>query len=280
MSDLATLEDAQAFGKLEFDADGKVLGRHLLIDHMIDVAACFCRLARCRSIRRALERSARRKLTEQDIARLAVLVFLHDVGKANSGFQAKRWKIKIPPSWPVQITVGHGVEAIKLFQVATSAEAIEPLIEKICTWGDAADSLLTASISHHGRPIKDSPGVSSNIWKSHDGKYDPAVVLREIAARAPTLRRHSVSPVFAGIGPRRRTDQGCRESCPRVRGDTRGLYVFKHDSELGNVHAHALVERIAIAHKAGVEVLRSFGDYEVTVNEADLPAGVSLIKRV
>mgnify|MGYP003382175200 FL=1 len=92
MSDLAALEDAQAFGKLEFDAHGKVLGRHLLIDHMIDVATCFTRLAQCRSIGRALERSAGRKLTEQDVSRLTALAFLHDIGKANTGFQAKRWR--------------------------------------------------------------------------------------------------------------------------------------------------------------------------------------------
>ena len=69
-------------------------------------------------------------------------------------------------------------------------------------------------------------------------------------------------------------------SAARGEMSTRGLYVFKHDSELGNAHAHALFERIAIARKAAVDVPRSFGDYEVTVNEADLPAGVSLIKRV
>jgi len=61
---------------------------------------------------------------------------------------------------------------------------------------------------------------------------------------------------------------------------TRGLYVFKHDSELGNAHAHALFERIKIKRKDDVEVPRSFGDYEVSVDDADLPAGVSLIKRV
>ncbi|MBF1165784.1 MAG: type I-C CRISPR-associated protein Cas7/Csd2 [Dechloromonas agitata] len=61
---------------------------------------------------------------------------------------------------------------------------------------------------------------------------------------------------------------------------TRGLYVFKHDSELGNAHAHALFDRINIKRKDAVEVPRSFGDYEVRVDEAGLPAGVSLIKRV
>jgi len=59
---------------------------------------------------------------------------------------------------------------------------------------------------------------------------------------------------------------------------TRGLYVFKHDSELGNAHAHALFKRISA--KAVVEIPRYFEDYKVTVDEADMPAGVSLIRRV
>jgi len=69
-------------------------------------------------------------------------------------------------------------------------------------------------------------------------------------------------------------------SAARGEMSTRGLYVFKHDSELGNAHAHSLFERIKIKRKDDVEVPRSFGDYEVCVDEAGLPAGVSLIKRV
>ncbi len=61
---------------------------------------------------------------------------------------------------------------------------------------------------------------------------------------------------------------------------TRGLYVFKHDSELGNAHAHALFDRIKVARKTKVDVARSFADYEVSIDEADLPNGVTLIKRV
>ncbi|WP_296753639.1 type I-C CRISPR-associated protein Cas7/Csd2 [Thiobacillus sp.] len=58
---------------------------------------------------------------------------------------------------------------------------------------------------------------------------------------------------------------------------TRGLYVFKHDSELGNAPAHALFDRIKAERK--VDVPRSFSDYEVTVNEAALPVGVSLLRK-
>ena len=61
---------------------------------------------------------------------------------------------------------------------------------------------------------------------------------------------------------------------------TRGLYVFKHDSELGNAHAHALFDRIKIERKEGVEVPRHFADYTVNIDEAALPTGVTLTKRV
>lgn len=61
---------------------------------------------------------------------------------------------------------------------------------------------------------------------------------------------------------------------------TRGLYVFKHDSELGNAHAHALFDRIKIARKTGIDVPRSFADYVISIDEASLPAGVTLIERV
>lgn len=69
-------------------------------------------------------------------------------------------------------------------------------------------------------------------------------------------------------------------SAARGEMSTRGLYVFKHDSELGNAHAHALFERIQIARKDGVDVPRSFNDYTVTVDDDALPPGVALIKRI
>lgn len=61
---------------------------------------------------------------------------------------------------------------------------------------------------------------------------------------------------------------------------TRGLFVFKHESELGNAPAHALFERIQTRLKDGVTVPRNFSDYELTVDEAALPSGVTLIRKV
>lgn len=61
---------------------------------------------------------------------------------------------------------------------------------------------------------------------------------------------------------------------------TRGLYVFQHESELGNAHAHSLFERVQVRLKDGVTAPRGFADYTVTVDEASLPAGVKLLRRI
>lgn len=67
-------------------------------------------------------------------------------------------------------------------------------------------------------------------------------------------------------------------SAARGEMSTRGLYVFEHESELGNAHAHSLFERVRTQKK--VDAPRSFSDYEVTLDEAALPAGVRLVRRV
>jgi CRISPR-associated protein Csd2 len=67
-------------------------------------------------------------------------------------------------------------------------------------------------------------------------------------------------------------------SAARGQMATRGLYVFQHDSELGNAPAHDLFNRITVRKKKGVEVARDFSDYEVIVNENNMPQGVKLLK--
>lgn len=61
---------------------------------------------------------------------------------------------------------------------------------------------------------------------------------------------------------------------------THGLYVFKHDSQLGNAHAHDLFARIQPKLKEDAIVPRDFDHYRVSVDEESLPAGVSLTQIV
>jgi CRISPR-associated protein Csd2 len=60
----------------------------------------------------------------------------------------------------------------------------------------------------------------------------------------------------------------------------RGLYVFSHDSALGNAAAHALFNRVSVSRKPDVAAPRQFDHYDVMVDADDLPAGVSLTRVV
>jgi CRISPR-associated protein Csd2 len=69
-------------------------------------------------------------------------------------------------------------------------------------------------------------------------------------------------------------------SAARGKMATRKLFVFKHDSDLGNAPSHLLFERVRVERKPGAVTPRSISDYTVTVNRADFPQGVELIEKL
>ena len=61
-------------------------------------------------------------------------------------------------------------------------------------------------------------------------------------------------------------------SAARGEMSTRGLYVFKHESELGNAPAHALFDRLTVA-RTGDDVARDFGAYSVLFDGQPVQVG-------
>lgn len=59
----------------------------------------------------------------------------------------------------------------------------------------------------------------------------------------------------------------------------RRLYIFKHNSALGNCPAHILFDKIKIKKKEEVSSPRSFDDYSICVDEL-MPEGVTLINKL
>lgn len=59
----------------------------------------------------------------------------------------------------------------------------------------------------------------------------------------------------------------------------RELIIFRHDSELGNAPAHKLFDLVKVTKHADAAVPRSYGDYDVTVDTAALPNGVTCERR-
>lgn len=56
----------------------------------------------------------------------------------------------------------------------------------------------------------------------------------------------------------------------------RRLIAFKHKDALGNAPAHKLFEAVTVAKKSGVEVPRAYADYDVTLDLAAIPSGVTV----
>ena len=65
-------------------------------------------------------------------------------------------------------------------------------------------------------------------------------------------------------------------SAARGEMSTRGLYVFEHESKLGNAHAHALFDRLTIARPDQTLVPRSFDAYTVHFDGKPIVAGESI----
>ena len=59
----------------------------------------------------------------------------------------------------------------------------------------------------------------------------------------------------------------------------RKLYIFKHESALGNAPAHILFDKIRIEKKAECSTPRKFEDYIITV-DTEMPTGVELIEKL
>lgn len=190
---MMTITPPTAWGKLQRGTIHSSISIHPLIDHMLDVANCFLALAETVAIKRSLELTAHRPLSQVDLSRLAVLAFLHDIGKANSGFQSRYWQApdKPPSNWPTSPS-GHGPEgwALVTCAVANAESLLQSLpLTRMATWGDeTALRLLHASISHHGRPIGEGVGGQSQtdvVWRpvrTPDGRvlYDPAVTIAQM----------------------------------------------------------------------------------------------------
>lgn len=166
------------WAKLEKDDDGVIAAWHPLVDHCADVAAVFEALLAVPILRRRLAHLAgRADLDDVTRARLCVLVALHDLGKANIGFQAKGRP-------ELGTTAGHVGEAVALLQSGPESflEAIDA--RTLCSWGDATDGLLLAAICHHGRPrVHDAPGFQQSWWKPREG-LDPHAAVASLAAAA------------------------------------------------------------------------------------------------
>ncbi|MBK8980688.1 MAG: CRISPR-associated helicase Cas3' [Planctomycetes bacterium] len=165
------------WGKLDRDSTGNVVAWHPLVDHCADVAAVLEAVLGVTTIRLRLARLAGLdELDDVTRARLCFLAAVHDLGKANLGFQAKgRPELGAP--------AGHVSEAVALLLHGPDrfAEALQ--LARLDEWGPGAGGLLMASICHHGRPAGESASFQESWWRPRCG-LDPRAELETLSRRA------------------------------------------------------------------------------------------------
>ena len=58
------------------------------------------------------------------------------------------------------------------------------------------------------------------------------------------------------------------------------LYVYTHENPLGNAPAHRLFQRFTVSKKAEVQAPRCITEYDIAIDEQNLPDGITLTKLV
>ena len=154
-----------AWGKTD-RADGST---HHLAHHSMDVAAVFQRLLELPAFRRRAENAAGMTLSKQAVARLSAVIFLHDIGKLHPGFQAKGWPEGI---WQGPLR-GHVPESLAFLKLSWRwpDHPFQETIKAVLGWGEWTSPLISASLSHHGRPIEDGPQPSPKDWPEDIPQY-------------------------------------------------------------------------------------------------------------
>ncbi len=121
------------------------------------------------------------------------------------------------------------------------------------------------------------PGGTGTFGRKHTvayGLYKAQGFINAVFARKTGFSEEDLQMLWTALENMFEIDR----SAARGAMAARGLYVFKHQSALGEAPAHKLFEAIKIKLRDGVVAPRSFHDYEITVPEAaSLPPGVELL---
>lgn len=150
----------------------------------------------------------------------------------------------------------------------TFARSIDPIIAQ-------EHSISVCAARKEDKPIEEQIGIQGRKHTVPYGLYMAHGFVSSFLAKQTGFSEEDLELLWQALAQMFEHDR----SAARGEMTTRGLYVFKHDSELGNAPAHALFERIQPKLKGGVSVPRSFADYDVAIQDADLPAGVTLLRK-
>lgn len=196
------------WGKLDRTGpDTTQAARLSLVGHCLDVAAVARALMELPSWRARLQRLADRTFTDTDLDRLTVMAFLHDVGKAGSGFYSKGLSAGQQADWLRRIggdrnQLGHtrvvapllrGDMACRKHQEALGMPLLQAWAEPNALAFEAMMDLWLAAVSHHGEPIsyesltQRGASLGHATWTEPIAGYEPLNGLHQLRDTAQAL---------------------------------------------------------------------------------------------
>lgn len=160
---------------------------HPLIAHSADVAAVLSRLLEDDSsnAQRLARVAGRNRLAPEVRSALIYLAVLHDLGKANHGFQEKIFPRGAGKSWPED---GHVKVVLKSLRVSPPLKSILWDIMQAFV-GNPMDTtrLFVAALCHHGRPYGPDQEIAplARLWEP-DARpgWDPPAMIRQLVSHA------------------------------------------------------------------------------------------------
>lgn len=174
---------SSVWGKLTHDTEGRVVGEQTLSAHCRDVAAVFAALIVLPGIISRLGRLMGSPLNAAALARLTYLVHLHDMGKVNAGFQARRDRAApvVGHVTPLACLIGDRADKALADGALLALDAA-----RMESWGAGVEPLLDAILSHHGKPWRrdDARHADRRHWRRTSDGYDPLQALAALRADA------------------------------------------------------------------------------------------------
>lgn len=148
------------------------------------------------------------------------------------------------------------------------ARSIDPIVQQEVT-------ITRVAVANE----KDAEKKQHEMGRKHIVPY--ALYRVEGYVSAPLAERTGFSPADLELLWEALTNMWDHDrSAARGKMAARKLYVFEHQSRLGNAPAHVLFDTIRARRKDAGAPARAFADYDVTVDRGAVPHGVQLIERL
>ena len=187
-----------------------------------------------------------------------------DVGKARKWMCQNFFDVR---TFGAVMSIGVNCGQVRGPVQLTFARSVEPIV--------ALEHSITRMAVATEAEAEKQQGDNRTMGRKHTVPYGVYVAhgfVSSFLAKQTGFGEDDLELVFQALAQMFEHDR----SAARGEMSTRGLYVFKHDSELGNAPAHGLFDRLQVKPKEEGAVARSFDAYSVAFDGQSLAVGQSV----